>query len=97
MIRASLCAIMDEWTSARDHATCVASLNGTGTGTRENGTTCLKKTGTNATVFDDLFYDVMTGSAGMDWFFADQEGAVVDRITDLSAAEFANDLEFIGS
>jgi hypothetical protein len=41
----------------------------------------------------------MTGGWGLDWFFAnldeDEEDAVLDRITDLKAAEFADDLEWI--
>ena len=38
----------------------------------------------------------MTGSAGIDWFFAnfDDEG-VEDKITDLNDEEFAGDLQFI--
>jgi hypothetical protein len=38
------------------------------------------------------------GSAGQDWFFAQLDGdnnTVKDKITDLSAAEFAADLDFI--
>ncbi len=43
----------------------------------------------------------MTGSAGQDWFFANQfldngdNPNHKDKITDLHAAEFANDLDFI--
>jgi hypothetical protein len=48
------------------------------------------------TVFDDGAADVLTGSSGQDWFFANLSGGgVLDRLTDLSAAEFANDLTFI--
>jgi hypothetical protein len=54
----------------------------------------------SATVFDDGSYDVLTGSAGQDWFFAQLDGGngrVKDKITDLGAAEFAADLDFINS
>jgi Ca2+-binding RTX toxin-like protein len=48
------------------------------------------------TVFDDGAEDVLTGSAGSDWFFANLSGAgVKDKVTDLSAKEFATDLDVI--
>ena len=53
-----------------------------------------------ATVFDDGAKDVMTGSSGVDWFFANLEadkGGVLDKITDLHDDEFADDLQFIES
>jgi hypothetical protein len=37
----------------------------------------------------------MTGSSGLDWFFANLDSGVLDKITDLSAKEFADDLAFI--
>jgi hypothetical protein len=37
----------------------------------------------------------MTGSAGRDWLWANLDHPVQDRITDLSASEFAADLDFI--
>ena len=44
----------------------------------------------------DTSVDVLTGSAGQDWYFANvQGGGVQDKITDLSAQEFAGDLDFI--
>jgi Ca2+-binding RTX toxin-like protein len=48
------------------------------------------------TVFADESKDVLTGSAGVDWFFANLGGeGVQDKITDLSSEEFQPDLEFI--
>lgn len=48
-----------------------------------------------ATVLDDgTDRDVLTGSAGDDWFFLNQD---VDKATDLTDAAFANDLDFISS
>jgi WD40 repeat protein len=42
---------------------------------------------------------VLTGSAGRDWFFANLDGdgnaKNKDKITDLSANEFAEDIDFI--
>jgi hypothetical protein len=76
----------------------VANITGTGSGTRVNGDYFLRVTSqaSTTTVFDDGAADVMTGTSGQDWYFANLAGAgVLDRITDLSAAEFANDLTFI--
>jgi hypothetical protein len=45
---------------------------------------------------------MVTGSAGQDWFFANlfldngDDAVTKDKITDLSASEFAQDLGFIG-
>lgn len=94
----ALDAIMAEWTSSRDTGTRMANLGGTGSGTRANGNHVLIATGIDRTVFDDGACDVLTGSSGTDWFFANLSGpGLLDRITDLSASEFANDLEFISS
>jgi hypothetical protein len=46
--------------------------------------------------FDDGAADVLTGSRGQDGFFANLlSGGVFNKVTDLSAAEFATDLSFI--
>jgi ELWxxDGT repeat protein len=96
-------AIMAEWTSDRDYATRVDNLRGVGTGTKLNEAYYLiaadaQQTNAAATVFDDDERDVMTGGHGLDWFFAnfehDDEGRR-DRITDLKATEFAEDLDWI--
>jgi uncharacterized delta-60 repeat protein len=99
---AALAAILAEWTSTRDYATRVANITGAGTGAsfaaRLNGGFFLRVTGDQATttVYDDGAADVLTGSSGQDWYFANLAGSgVLDRVTDLSAAEFANDLSFI--
>jgi Ca2+-binding RTX toxin-like protein len=107
-----LCAIMDEWTSSRSYADRVKNLQGDETGReaafadRANGEYYLAVDGSNGritTVHDDGEADVLTGSAGQDWFFAnlvideDDDATRKDKITDLSAAEFADDLDFINS
>jgi len=94
---AALAAILAEWTSARDYATRVANLQGTGSGPRLNGDFFLLTDGPAATVSDDGATDTLTGSAGRDWFFANLDSGVLDRITDLNATEFAADLDFIFS
>jgi uncharacterized delta-60 repeat protein len=52
---------------------------------------------TNAlTVADDTDRDVLTGSSGTDWFFANLDGdGVLDKVTDLDDEAFAMDLDFI--
>jgi Ca2+-binding RTX toxin-like protein len=67
---AALCAIMAEWTSDHDYSTRVANLRGQGSGPRSNGNFFLISSGPGATVFDDGAPDTLTGSSGMDWFFA---------------------------
>lgn len=37
----------------------------------------------------------MTGPEGQDWFFANREPGVLDKITDLHADEFEPDVDFI--
>jgi Ca2+-binding RTX toxin-like protein len=98
----ALAAVLAEWTSAGSYAARVANIMGTGGGAsfdaRLNGNTFLRVTSDPATttVFDDGAADVLTGSSGQDWFFANLAGGgVLDRITDLSDREFANDLTFI--
>ena len=59
-------------------------INGTGL----NGPVKLNST----TVFNDTDADVMTGSAGSDWFLFD---GTRDRVTDLRDEAFLNDLTFI--
>ena len=45
-----------------------------------------------ATVFNDIDADVLTGSVGSDWFLFD---STRDRATDLHDEAFLNDLSFI--
>lgn len=81
-------AIMAEWTSAKSYDIRTTTLE----------TTLLTTTGANPTVQDDSAYDVVTGSGGQDWFFVEDESSnttVRDKITDLSAAEFADALDFV--
>jgi Ca2+-binding RTX toxin-like protein len=86
----SIFDVMAEWTSDRDYEIRVANLTGddSATADRQNGDTFLNA----ATVSDDDEKDVLTGSAGSDWFFMD---AQQDRATDLKDEIFANDLDFI--
>ncbi|MEX2139325.1 MAG: Ig-like domain-containing protein [Pirellulales bacterium] len=68
-------AIMAEWTSTRSFNERTATL----------GAALLTTTGHSPPVQDDGAYDILTGSSGQDWFFAQLEsssGLVRDRITD---------------
>jgi Ca2+-binding RTX toxin-like protein len=97
---------MLEWTSGRSYSQRIANLsNQSITGTdgsqfaqRANGNYFLTTAGAGATVLDDNIADVLTGSSGLDWFLfnADgEEGTAKDKVTDLSASEFADDLDWI--
>ena len=94
-----LSRIMAEWTSNRTYAQRTAAISGAAGGA--NSATYLRVDSTMATVHDDNAADLLTGSSGVDWFFAnlaldDNDDAIVrDKITDLSAVEFAADLDFI--
>jgi Ca2+-binding RTX toxin-like protein len=77
----ALDSLLAEWTSPADYASRAANISGD----------------VSATFFDDGAADILTGSAGMDCFFAnlDGDGGTRDKINDLHAAESANDLDFI--
>ena len=104
---AALAAILAEWTSARSYRQRVANLsNGTivgsdmsAFGSRSNGGIFLITDGLGATVFDDGVADMLTGNDGQDWFLfnADGDGDArkKDKVTDLTAQEFASDIDFI--
>ena len=89
----AIAAIMAEWTSQHGYLTRIANLQGIGTGAsfaeRLNGDTFLTP---GVTVVADDARDVLTGSAGLDWFLFDDE---LDRATDLKDEVFANELVFI--
>jgi hypothetical protein len=89
---------MDEWTREdRDYAARIENLKGNGTDGLNQGY-CLKVDGDGQTVYDDDARDILTGGWGFDWFLAncqhDDEGKR-DWITDRSATELADDLDWI--
>lgn len=89
-----LTAIMSIWTSNQLYLVRVLQL-----------TCLLDSSGSNATVHDDNSKDMLTGSSGYDWFFANvlldggDDADTRDKITDLSLIEalFAQDIDFIES
>lgn len=89
----ALQAIKAEWSSAGSYTTRVNNLR---IGGGLNGSVVLD---TDVTVFDDGVRDVLTGGQDTDWFIFQADGtrSVSDRITDLSGAEFADDLAFINA
>jgi hypothetical protein len=102
----ALCAIMDEWTSARTYSQRVSNVSGlTASGadsstfaSRENGGFFLRSDGSGATVFDDNAADVLTGTSDLDWFLFNvdgENGTAMDKATDLHASEFAADLDWL--
>ena len=96
--RDAMGAILREWSSGRTYSQRVDNLRAGGTpGGYENhdgaGTDFLLAA--DVTVLDDFLIDVLTGDAGRDWFFVNADGLLRDRITDLAASEFADDLDFM--
>jgi uncharacterized delta-60 repeat protein len=94
-------AVMAEWNSGRTYTQRVNNLrDGSGTPTRlnqlrdGNGNLLedffLSNDRLFKTVFDDFAPDKLTGNAGEDWFFANVDGPIVDKVTDLSGSEFTD-------
>jgi Ca2+-binding RTX toxin-like protein len=83
----ALAAILAAWLAPESYADRTAAL-------REVLRAEETETGL-ATVVDDGSADVLTGSAGQDWFLFQSDGDKKDKVTDLSAAGFAADLDFI--
>ena len=98
----ALCAIMAEWNRTDiDFATRVAHLSdqtsSVGFLSRLNGNYFLRVTSLvdTTTVFEDNAVDVMTGGAGLDWFFANRQGGGVFDMIDLGSNERLDDLTFV--
>lgn len=87
--------LMAEWTGAGSNASRTGNiLNGAGltTGYRLDG-----NDGAGQTVFNDSDCDTLTGSQGVDWFFANlvaDDGGPLDKITDKAASELWTDIDF---
>lgn len=81
----ALRAILNEWNSPASYATRVNNIR--------NGQNLAA--GYALRTFDDQAMDMLTGSSGVDWFVFNSDGLVRDKVTDLKAAEFASDLDFI--
>jgi len=91
----ALCSIMNEWTSAGSYSARTANIMA-GTGLT-GGFKLDGNDGVNQTVFNDNNADTLTGSQGVDWFFANQiadNGGVLDTVTDRAANELWNDTDF---
>jgi uncharacterized delta-60 repeat protein len=94
----ALQAILSEWTSARTYAQRVSNIQGP-TGAN-NGSYFLKPfdsstNNSDATAFDDGDVDILTGNSGQDLFLFNSDVSGQDTITDLSASEFAVDMDWI--
>ena len=87
---AALAAIMAEWTSTRAFSSRTTNLRNT----------WLVTDGAQATIFDDNASDMLTGTSGQDWFFANlvldagDQATTKDKITDLASLELALDIDF---
>ena len=92
-------SIMREWTSAGSYVARTAPYFGRSGGLNDGF--YLTAEGPTATVLDDNAKDMLTGSEGQDWFFANlfldggDDADRKDKITDLGRIEFALDLDFL--
>jgi hypothetical protein len=89
----ALSAIMNEWNSAGSYT---ARKNNISTGLI-GGYSLVGDDGATQTVFDDDSADKLTGSQGIDWFFANRDadsGGVLDTVTDQAVSELWSDTDF---
>ena len=94
-IDAALAFLLSEWTSAGSYQSRVANIKA-GTGLT-HGYRLVGDDGALQTVFNDDDVDILTGSQGQDWFFANQvadNGGALDVVTDKAANELWNDTDF---
>jgi Ca2+-binding RTX toxin-like protein len=93
--RLALTSILKEWISSNNYTTRVANItNGTGL---TSGFRLVGDAGLGQTVFNDNDVDKLTGSQGTDWFFGNRindNGGVLDNITDQAISELWNDTDF---
>jgi len=89
---AALAAIMAEWTrtDAGFAERAVHLAEGGGHNSLDGGQTFVKLD--RHTVHGDDAVDLLTGSAGKDWFFGVWDGGLEDRVTDASLVELLVDL-----
>ena len=89
----AIAALMSEWTSNKSNSTRIANVtNGSGL---TAGFKLVGDDGASQTVFNDNDVDTLTGSQGIDWFFANHHGpGVLDILTDKAANELWNDTDF---
>ena len=86
--RDAAAGIMREWTGPNLFASRVENIRA---GTEVTAWWYLIGEGDFASVFDDFAADKLTGNAGQDWFFANKDGPVADKITDLLSADFTDE------
>ncbi len=88
-------SLMKEWTNGNSYRTRINNItNGSG---MTGGFRLVGDDGALQTVFDDNQVDTLTGSQGTDWFFANRiadDGGPLDIVTDKSAEELWNDIDF---
>jgi uncharacterized delta-60 repeat protein len=86
----ALRGISAEWNSGRTYAQRVGNISGSAPmAVRLNGTNYFTA---NVTTWDDGAIDTLAGNAGSDWFFANIDTGVKDKLADASSTEFAFDV-----
>jgi hypothetical protein len=90
--------ILDEWTSSRSYVSRVSNIRGAGIGEFNQRLNADYFLIANVTVFDDWSGDLLAGSQGRDWFFAnhqrDDDGKR-DGIFGRQIGEFFDDLDWL--
>ncbi len=77
----SLWQLLAEWSSTRTYDQRIANLNGTGVGPRSNGESFLRNDLEDTIFGDEGMLDELLGGTGRDWFIADLEDQLLDRVT----------------
>lgn len=73
--------ILNEWKSTRTYDQRIANLTGVGTASRANGDVFLQNTPDDTVFGDDGAMDELLGGTGRDWYFADLEDQLLDRVS----------------
>jgi hypothetical protein len=73
--------ILAEWKSTRTYDQRIANLTGNGTPDRANANVFLGNTPEDTVFGDEGVVDELLGGTGRDWFFADLEDRLLDRVS----------------
>ena len=73
--------ILTEWKSTRTYDQRIANLTGVGTVDRANAGVFLRNTPDDTIFGDDEALDELLGGSGRDWFFAEIEDQLLDRVS----------------
>jgi probable HAF family extracellular repeat protein len=90
---AALAAVMAEWTSNHSYTERVANLSGTGSSDRLNGNYFLTAGGNAPTVHSGHSVDTILGGSGQNWYFANLDGSIIDKIINRRPGEIVQNIQ----